>query len=1158
MTYCSSCGRKFGILTKKHQTDDGKMVCYHCIDNYKINIEQEDTANDDNNDIKFKILKSEETETIDDKFEEDIVDDENHPAIIELNKKQRRAVLSKSKRLLILAGAGSGKTKTLIQKILFLISEKNIDPRNILAITFTRNATNEMKDRLILSADKESKYRDILYDKKLSYKDKEKKRREYIKKYPWMSGITVQTFHGLCNQLLRTRGGEVFDNKFKILSDRTYDADLNNRQQANDTPEEIINKLILKLAENPEYLLDLKRYILDHYIDTYRIKKHKKKFVEYERPYTTLNGENVFSKSERDIADWLYRHRIRYKYEPIIQPGSFEMQPDFLIEEANLYLEHISNKSYPMTDKNKVMEEAGENYVKIYEQAMQDTKLFNKTMDDIIFSRIDKHLKNVSPLEFAEEFKGYEKQRRAFVLDILKMIEKIKVRNKNFNKIYEKSQNDLHSRVREFYQLAKPIYEEYHNYNVDHSYLDFNDLIIKTIEFLDIDEKARKAYQKKYKYVLVDEFQDVNNLQVKLLNHFLSDKNQLFCVGDDWQSIYGFRGSNVEYIVNFEKYFPDSKIIKLDINYRSNDTIVNASNQVINNNKFKIEKELNSYKKEGKNIYLYCAEKEDEDGVEEVVKTIKKFIKNGVDKEDILLLSRTRKTESFDKYFFKLRQLGVKATTIHQSKGLEAKIVFIVGLTGGFLGFPYVRDDDRIFQIIHKSDYDLLMEEERRLFYVALTRAMDEVFLISEVANESEFISEIPGEFIDRTNFLKIIFENNLINQCIKCNKILQSDYKYCPFCGNLFFKDKLDDDELKIKDIKEEDSEIIENIIGQNYTISPIKIYDLLKKDYQNHLLFIQNGIFYELYGADAKKCSEIFGWKISYNNFSKGIGLTGTPINQIKFKERLTELKKPFILIKQEGKNEKGKIIRKITDIFSFDNDFNINNGDLEKRERLNQLNVQLLILKCLNKIETNVGRKLLSFVLKGSNSQIVFDTKTNFNQYYGVLKDYSLKDIAIDIDDLISSGYISKYESEKAYSRPLIRLTDKGKESIVEDNFNLNSGKKTKNIIREWIDSEDEQLKIEFNEGMSISDIALKHNRTNLAIRARLNRLGLTGYRNNSSTNKQNNSNNDNKEEEDDEYSAVLKDKDKLKDYRKYIKDKDKKNRKQRRGGADGGVF
>ena len=140
-----------------------------------------------------------------------------------LNDKQREAVVSEDKRLLVLAGAGSGKTKTLLQKLIYLIEEKGISPSNILAITFTKNATNEMIDRLIISADQTGEYEKTLFDKKLSKADKDKERFFQVKKYKCIDGLTIRTFHSICYSILRNYGVNEFDNKFRIIGDEKKD-----------------------------------------------------------------------------------------------------------------------------------------------------------------------------------------------------------------------------------------------------------------------------------------------------------------------------------------------------------------------------------------------------------------------------------------------------------------------------------------------------------------------------------------------------------------------------------------------------------------------------------------------------------------------------------------------------------------------------------------------------------------------------------------------------------------------------------------------------------------------------------------------------------------------------------------------------------------------
>ncbi|MBT5492711.1 ATP-dependent helicase, partial [bacterium] len=572
------------------------------------------------------------------------------PTIKDLNKNQKEAVLSEDKRLLVLAGAGSGKTKTLIQKIIYLISEKDIDPSNILAITFTKNATNEMIDRLILYSDSEGSYKKVLFNKKLSKEVKDDVRRKYISKYPWLNNITVKTFHSLCYMILRQYGAKEFDNKFRILPDKLKDDDIPNKFQANITQIELLHKILYELCDDPEYLLEVKKYLIDHYVDTYRKRMHKRGLPNYEKPYTTLKGDQVGSKSEQRIADWLYRYNMGYEYEPLIGPISFEFKPDFLIKGADLYLEHVSNLSYPMKDKDREMNSSGKTYLRIHEKDMTDSTHFNDLMDSLILKRYDKKFEKIKYLSVEESFKSYGYEVNSLLYDFIKAIDMVKVEDKNFEEIYEKGIENKHERVSIFYKILKPLFKKYNETCIKKSYRDFNDLIITCVNLLKNHEDTRKILQEKFKHILVDEFQDVNTIQVKLLKLLLIKDNNLFCVGDDWQSIYGFRGSEIEFIVNFEKYFKNSKLIKLKINYRSNDSFVNASNEVIKNNKFQIQKEIEAFNKKGKKIYLYCSRKESEDGAIEVRKKVKKLLENGYQKEDLLVLSRTTKSDEYNVY----------------------------------------------------------------------------------------------------------------------------------------------------------------------------------------------------------------------------------------------------------------------------------------------------------------------------------------------------------------------------------------------------------------------------------------------------------------------------------------------------------------------------
>jgi len=707
-----------------------------------------------------------------------------------LNELQREAVISDEKRLLVLAGAGSGKTKTLLQKIIYLIEEKGVSPTDILAITFTKNAANEMIDRLIISADTTKQYEKILFDKHLSAKEKDTERYIQQKKHRWIDNLTVRTFHGFCYNTLRNDGVKEFDNKFRIIGDEKPDDENEELSKyiAPETAIEVFHKLLIEQCEDTEYLIQLKRFILDWIVDKIHLDKSKRfDFHEDNKYYTTLDGTKVRSKSEQYIADWFYRHNVKYVYEPELNVKDFTFHPDFYVPEADLYIEHISNKSAPTKKKEEQFQNGKLLLVKTYEDIAQDTTLFNQTLENIVRNRLPSNYHFTVALNFNEEFNGYHEDVKEFIKLVMRVTDMIKVEDFNLDDILTKVAKsnftkDQHERVRNFYELAIPIVKLYNAYCVNKSYLDFNDLISRCTSLFKNHDDVVNKFRTKFKYILVDEFQDVNNLQVELIKLLLTEQTQLFCVGDDWQSIYGFRGSNVSYIIEFEKHFSNAKVIKLNMNYRSTQNIVGASNEVIKHNKFKIDKDIQASKKSEHKIVVYAGNNE-EDNIKFCLDRVKELLKNGLTNDDILFLYRRSKMYYPYKNIFKRKDIKVQSKTIHAAKGLEAKVVFILGLTEGNGGFPDIWLDDRIFQVIKPSNRDLLMEEERRLFYVAITRAKDKLFLITEKGNESSFLKEIPATFTVRTSqqFQSVVEK---VITCKKCFSQLEKLWSHCPYCG--------------------------------------------------------------------------------------------------------------------------------------------------------------------------------------------------------------------------------------------------------------------------------------------------------------------------------------------------------------------------------------
>ncbi len=702
-----------------------------------------------------------------------------------LNDKQREAVVSENKKILVLAGAGSGKTKTLLQKLIYLIEEKGVSPSSILAITFTKNATNEMIDRLIISADTTGQYESMLFDKRKNKADKDRERFSNQKKYKWIDCLTIRTFHSFCYSILRSYGVNEFDNKFRIIGDEKRDEeDELSKHVAPETVFEVVHKLLIEQCEDSEFLLQLKRYILDYIVDQIHLKKNDIKYLPKDGKYfTTLDGTKVRSKSEQFIADWFYRHSIKYEYEPLLNVKDFAFHPDFFIPDANLYIEHVSDKSYSTRDKEEQFQKGNLLLVKTYESMTKDSALFNHTLDKVIKNRLPANYHKTISLTYKEEFNGYHENVKDFVTQIMRITDMIKVENIELEVVLENAAKDQHERVRNFYKLAIPIVEKYFKYCTNKSFLDFNDLISRSTSLFQNNDDIANKYRSKYQYILVDEFQDVNNLQVELIKLLLTNQTQLFCVGDDWQSIYGFRGSNVSYIVDFESHFPNSKVVKLNLNYRSTQNIVGASNEVIKNNKFKVEKEIYSSKQSEHKIVVYAGNSEEEN-IQFCFDKVQEILEGGLTNDDILFLYRRSKMYTPYSFRFKNNNLKVQSKTIHAAKGLEARVVFIIGLTEGTRGFPDIWLGDRIFQIIKKANHDLLMEEERRLFYVAITRAKDKLFLITEKGNESSFLKEIPDIFTVKTSVpMKSVVEK--VITCSRCFSQLEKLFAFCPYCGH-------------------------------------------------------------------------------------------------------------------------------------------------------------------------------------------------------------------------------------------------------------------------------------------------------------------------------------------------------------------------------------
>jgi DNA helicase II / ATP-dependent DNA helicase PcrA len=184
------------------------------------------------------------------------------------------------------------------------------------------------------------------------------------------------------------------------------------------------------------------------------------------------------------------------------------------------------------------------------------------------------------------------------------------------------------------------VYTEYERRLRESNSLDFDDLIVRTIDLLERDAKVREKYQSKFEYILVDEYQDVNVAQYRLVALLGAKHKNITVVGDDDQSIYSWRGSDYRMILRFEQDFPGAKVFKLEENYRSTQRILDAANALVANNKSRAPKKLFTRRAEGDAITLYAAATE-RDEARYVTEKIKQMVRDGAAYKDFLILYRT-------------------------------------------------------------------------------------------------------------------------------------------------------------------------------------------------------------------------------------------------------------------------------------------------------------------------------------------------------------------------------------------------------------------------------------------------------------------------------------------------------------------------------------
>lgn len=717
---------------------------------------------------------------------------------ITLDENQRDVVLTDEDYCLVIAGAGAGKTTTVAAKVKYLVDKKHIDPKQILVISFTNRAVEELQEKI---------------NKALSI------------------DCPITTFHSAGNAIIRKTVNQklnIVDSTklYFVLSDYFKGSLLKNDRMVNnlilffgsyfDAPYEgnDLNSFFNSVASAQYETLrsDLNEYI--HEVSDTRSKKK-----------VTISNEVLRSRQEVEIANFLYLNNIEYQYEPIypfnIQFSRKPYTPDFVIRQGDriAYLEHFG------------LSESGENKrfsrdeIESYKRAIKDKIHIHKQHGTTLiytFSQYNDHRSIAEHLKEKLEKNGFELHPRSqrevveklvsseqsrYIRRLVDLVSRF-ISNFKTNAFVDQdfvrmSNSTKNVRTKIFLDICRECYLEYQRYLTENDAVDFQDMINESARIL---REVREMKQKlDFKYIIVDEYQDISRQRFDLTKELSAVTNaKIIAVGDDWQSIYAFSGSDITLFTKFSENMGYAKLLKIVNTYRNAQEVIDIAGNFIQKNTSQIQKELVSLKriKDPVIIYTYDSTRKEKTAdsrsganyaiahaVEVALEQILDYnkLEGKSSKSSILLLGRFNfDGDALDRSGLfeyttrggkirsvKYPKLDITFMTAHSSKGLGYDNVIVINGRNETYGFPAKIENDPVLKLVVKEDRSIEYAEERRLFYVAMTRTKNRVFFIAPEQNPSEFLLEI------KRDYKNVVLRGNWMEE-----QQQQTYRKVCPVCG--------------------------------------------------------------------------------------------------------------------------------------------------------------------------------------------------------------------------------------------------------------------------------------------------------------------------------------------------------------------------------------
>ncbi len=646
-----------------------------------------------------------------------------------LTERQRDACITDEDNNLVLAGAGTGKTSTMVSRAGFLIKSGQARPEQILMLAFARKAADEMQERLNEKFGK--------------------------------TGVVASTFHKLGKDIIADVEG-VQPSISPLAED---DIKLTNH----------VNRWFEEQMQETAYRQKVIEYF-DHYlypqVNPFDFKSESEYFNYIQaNGIRTLKGEKVKSLGECLIANCLFKLGIEYRYEAKYKYSTRsrdhrQYQPDFYLPEYEIYIEHFgidkNGNTPPYVNRGKYHRDMNwkREIHKKYGTHLIETYYYEQTEDSLL-SSLKTKLKRAgvtfnprsseNVLKDLKDF-GAISEFAKLLTQFLQLYNACHFEEEQIADVIRGSSDP--SQASEALNLLKPIIGSYKKKLSDEDQIDFDDMIGRAITYVN-----EGRFNSRWRYILVDEFQDISDPRARLIKALRdsADDCSLFCVGDDWQSIYRFTGSDIAFITQFADEFGATKITRLDKTFRFNNSICDVTSKFILKNPAQIQKTLSTHTvAEQPAISILrtnYATTEDSSELDPILQEVLNKISSHVEKSStVYFLSRFRFDLPSDQTLKKLDKdhpdLSVSAMTIHGSKGKEADFVVVLNLQSGEYGFPSQKSTHPLLESFLPKSESFLYAEERRLFYVALTRARYRVYLICNYNRNiaSDFVVELIRE----------------------------------------------------------------------------------------------------------------------------------------------------------------------------------------------------------------------------------------------------------------------------------------------------------------------------------------------------------------------------------------------------------------------------